>query len=69
MANDLILQLYSRPQTIFTIDEIAQLFPNISYKNLRNRLYYFTKIGKLKRPHHGIYAKQEYHPFELAHKL
>lgn len=69
MDNDLILQLYARAETVFTIGEIAQFFPNVSYKSLRDRLYYFTKTGKLKRPHHGIYAKKEYNPFELANKV
>src|SRR3989338_5802386 len=69
MDNDFILQLYSRPESVFTIDEISQLIPDISYKSLRDRLYYFTKIGKLKRLHHGIYAKKEYNPFELANKV
>lgn len=69
MTDDLILKIYSRPDTVFTIDEISQLFPNIAYKNLRDRLSYFTRVGKLKRPHHGIYAKGEYNPFELANKL
>lgn len=69
MTNDLILQLYSRPETVFTIHEISQLFPNISYESLRDRLHYFTKIGKLLNLHHGIYAKKEYLPFELANKI
>lgn len=69
MDNDLILQLYSKPESVFTINEIAQLFPNVSYKSLRDRLYYFTKIGKLIRLHQGIYAKKEYNPFELANKI
>lgn len=66
---DLLLHLYERAETVFSIDEIAQLFPYISYESLRDRLYYFTKVGKLQRPHHGIYAKKEYNPFELANKI
>lgn len=69
MNSDLILQLYSRPETVFTINEISQLFPSISNKSLRDRLYYFTRLGKLKRPHHSIYAKALYNPLELANKL
>src|ERR1035437_86651 len=66
---DIIIKLYGRPETVFTLDEISQLFPDITYESLRDRLYYFTKVGKLKRPHHGIYAKADYNPFELANKL
>jgi len=69
MDNDILLQLYSKPETVFTVNELAQLFPTISYESLRDRLYYFTKVGKLKRPHQGIYAKQEYHFLELANKI
>lgn len=69
MDNDLILQLYSRAETVFTLDEISQLFPNVSYESLRDRLYYFTKTGKLKRLHSGIYAKKEYDPLEFANKI
>ncbi len=69
MDTDLILQLYSRPETVFSFSEITQLFPVISCESLRNRLYYFTKVGKLQRLHQGIYAKKEYNPFELANKI
>lgn len=69
MDKDLILKLYSRPETVFTMDEISQLFPDISYESLRDRLYYFTKAGKLKRLHQGIYAKKGYNPLEFANKL
>lgn len=69
MKFDIILTLYSQPQTVFTMDEISLLFPQISYENLRNRIRYFTDVGKLKRLRHGIYAKIEYNSLELANKL
>lgn len=69
MNKDLILKLYSRPETVFTINEISQLFPDISYESLRDRLYYFTKAGKLRRVHQGIYAKKDYNLLEFANKL
>lgn len=67
--NDLILQLYSRPETVFTINEISQLLPNVSSESLRDRLYYFTKVGKLIHLHQGIYAKKDYDAYELANKV
>jgi hypothetical protein len=67
--NSIILKLYGRPETVFTLHEISQLFPDITYESIRDRLYYFTKIGKLKRPHQGIYAKVDYNPLELVNKL
>lgn len=66
---DLILNLYSLPQTAFQIEEVAQLFPGASPANLRRRLHYFVKAGKLKNPRRGIYAKNEYEPLELANKI
>lgn len=69
MNNDVILQLYSRPETVFTVGEISQLMPKIPYESIRDRLYYFTKVGKLKRLKQGIYAKTEFNPMELANKL
>lgn len=66
---DLILSLYSKPQTVFQIEEIAQLFPEINPGNLRRRLHYFVKAGKLKNPRRGIYTKIEYEPLELANKI
>lgn len=69
MQNDIIMGLYNRPETVFTLNEISQIFPAISYESLRDRLYYFSKIGKLKRLHQGLYAKEKYDPLELVNKL
>lgn len=69
MNNDLILTLYSKPQTVFTLDEISLYFPNISYENLRSKVRYFTNAGKLKRLKRGVYAKTEYNPLEVANKF
>lgn len=69
MSDDLLLTIYQRPGTVFTVDEISQFVPGITYKHLKDRLYYFTKAGKLKRLKTGIYAKKDYNPMELANKL
>lgn len=69
MDTDIILKLYSREETVFTIAEISQLFSDISDESIRDRLYYFSKVGKLKRVHQGMYAKEGYNPLELANKL
>lgn len=66
---DLLLELYSRSQTVFQIGEIAQIFPDIDPGNLRRRLHYFVSVGKLKNLRRGIYAKNEYEPLELANKI
>ncbi|MEK7526279.1 MAG: hypothetical protein AAB546_02275 [Patescibacteria group bacterium] len=69
MENSLLLTLYARPETVFTVDEIFLLFPNISAGSLLDRLYYFAKVGKLNKLHRGVYAKIDYQPKELAAKL
>lgn len=69
MNDDMILKVYSRPETVFTVHDISQLFPNTAYESIRDRLYYFTKVGKLQRLHQGMYAKAGYNPLELANKL
>jgi len=69
MDNDFILKLYSRPETVFTINEVAQLFPKLENESILDRLYYFTKRGKIFRLRHGIYGKKEYSRFELANKI
>lgn len=69
MDTDFILRLYSLPETVFTVNEIALLFPHFSTENLRNKLYYFSKTGKLKRLHMGMYAKEGYNRLELVNKL
>ncbi|MBI4066565.1 hypothetical protein HY411_02505 [Candidatus Gottesmanbacteria bacterium] len=69
MTDRLLIQLYRRPETVFPIDQIAQMFPGIPYKSLRDRLSYCTKTGKLIRVRHGIYAKPSYNHLELANKI
>ena len=69
MDGDMLLKIYQRPETVLTLDEIAQLSPEISYKHLKDQLYYFTKTGRLKRLRPGVYAKPGYNPLELANKI
>lgn len=69
MDNDILLQLYKASSTVFTVNEIAQLIPNINYESLQDRLYYFAKTGKIKRLNRGIYAKEMYDPYEAANKM
>ncbi len=69
MNDDLILKIYSQPHSVFTLGELSLLFRNIPYHNLRRRLHYFTEVGKIKRLHQGIYAKEDYSTYELANKI
>ncbi len=69
MANDFILTLYSRTQTVFSLKEISLLFPDTPYLDLKSRVGYFVRVGKLKKVRRGIYTKGEYDPLELANKI
>jgi predicted transcriptional regulator of viral defense system len=69
MVDDMLLTIYQRPETVLTMGEIAQLFPAISYKRLKDRLSHFAKTGRLSRLRPGIYAKPDYNPLELANKV
>lgn len=67
--NDFILELYKRRQTVFTIGEIAMLFPDISYNALKSKIHYFVKTNRLQSLRRGIYSKESYDPYELAIKI
>lgn len=69
MKKDFILTLYSQPQTVFTLKEVSILFSEIPYPDLKSKVSYFVKKGKLKSPRRGIYAKEGYNPLELANKI
>lgn len=69
MSKDFLLNLYQRPQSIFTLKEISLLSKEYSSENLRRKLSYFVKVGKLKRLRNGIYAKRDYNSLELANKI
>ena len=61
--------LVSRPQTVYTLEEIALLVPDIADSDLKSKVRYFVKMGKLRNLRKGIYAKEGYNPLELANKI
>lgn len=69
MRNDLIISLYKKPQTVFTLKDVSLLFPEISYNNLKARMSYFSKSGSIKKLSRGVYAKDKFDVLELANKL
>lgn len=64
-----ILKLYQLKNTVFTIKELALLFPEIERENLKTKINYYVKKGDLQNLRKGIYAKSEYNPLELATKI
>src|SRR5437016_1598697 len=69
MKGTIILSLYKRPESVFTLKEISMLFPQVPYGNLRKRMSYFAKTGSIKKLSRGLYAKDHYDVRELANKL
>ncbi len=69
MENSLILEIYKKNQTVFTFREISLLFPRIPYNNLKRKLSYYVKTGKLLRLRKGVYAKENFDSLELANKI
>lgn len=67
--NDLILKLYSMPQTVFSTKEIGLLFANVSYENVKARLNYYVKTDRLLNPSRGLYTKKDFNKYELATKI
>jgi len=67
--DDFILKLYSLAQTVFSTKEIALLFANVSYENIKARLNYYVKTGRLLSPSRGLYAKKDFNKLELATKI
>ncbi len=66
---DVVLELYKKTQTVFTLQELFLYFPELNKESLKDRLRYAVKTGKLLRLRKGIYAKVKYNLFELANKL
>lgn len=69
MRNNIVLELYKKPQTVFTLQEIALLFPDVPYPNLKKRMSYFAKSGAIKKLSRGVYAKEGFDVLELANRL
>lgn len=67
--NDLVLKLLERSETVWTMTEIAQLFPSVGRERLYDQLRYFVRVGKIQRLKRGVYARKKYEPLELANKL
>lgn len=66
---DFVLSLYQSKSTVFTVNEIALLLRDSNRDNLKARINYYVKTGKLLSLRKGIYAKRGYNPLELAVKV
>lgn len=65
--DNFITILYKSKQTVFTSMEIAILIEEKNIDNLKSKLAYYVKVGKLIRLRRGIFAKNnDYDKNELA---
>lgn len=65
--DNFLTSIYSSGQTVFTSREIAILIGEKNANNLKAKLAYYVKTGKLRRLRRGIFAKSEtYDKNELA---
>lgn len=67
--NRFLPTIYASEQTVFSINEIALMFPHLNNTNLSRRLGYYVQTDGLLRPRKGVYAKKNYNFWELANKL
>ncbi len=68
-SDNLILKLYQRDQTVFSISEVALISGGLKRENLKARMNYYAGKGFLKNVRKGIYTKPDYNPMELATKI
>ena len=64
-----VLKIYQSKNTVFTIKDLALLFPGTERANLKAKTNYYVKKGVLKSLRRGVYAKSDYNFFELATKI
>ena len=69
MRKGFILEIYKKPQTVFSLKELSLMFPQIPYQNLKSKVNYFVRVAKLKRLRKGIYAKENFNLLETANKI
>jgi len=66
---NIALELYKSPKKVFSVHELSLMFAGIDYKNLKRRLSYLVKSGKLKRLRRGVLAKDDYNIREVVNKI
>lgn len=67
--NHFLVTLHQTGETVFSIRELALLFPETSPSQLKSQTHYYFKKGQLKRLRKGLYALPAYNPLEAAAKL
>ncbi len=70
MENDYLLKLLKSKNSVFSTKEVALLWENSDSNFVRQKLYRYSKSGKLHPIHRGFYSKEkDYNKLELATKI
>lgn len=64
-----LIKLYQLKQTVFTRSSLAQIYPDLTARQMTNAIYYAVKNKQLKRIRRGIIVKSGYNRQELACKV
>jgi hypothetical protein len=65
--DNLIAKLYKSPKTVLNIKDLALIWEETDYNNLKAKVAYYAKTGTLIRLTRGVFAKdRNYNPKELA---
>ena len=67
--NNLIIELYQSPRTVFTLPSIMLLTGEDDPASLSSRLNYQVQNGRLLNPRRGLYCKPQYSKEELCTQL
>ena len=67
--NNLLVEIYKSPLTVFTLNDIALVAGEGSGNTLKSRVHYYVNRKKLLAVRKGIYAKENYNRLELANKI
>jgi hypothetical protein len=65
----MLLDIYKKVDTVFTLKELSMMFPDVPYNNLKSQIIYFCRTGKLRNIRKGVYVKKDFDIYELANKL
>lgn len=69
MKKNVIAVIYQAAGTVFSLSELSILLEENNFDNLKAKANYYVKKKLLLNVRRGIYAKENYDPYELAVKI
>ncbi len=65
----MLYEILNDNRTVYTLPDIAMLVEESNFESINDKVNYYAKTNRLKRPRKGIYVKGDYNPLELACRL